>query len=93
MSVLNDNDLEFENKFSPCKVANKDGLTVLSMKIASEEKEVFALVPISFCFEYLFYLAMKEEKTLYYERKDCAQRFIDQQHFSSIAVRLTLTFL
>ena len=88
LPILDDNALEFENKFSPCKVTTKDNLTVLSMKIASEEREVFALVPISFYIEYLFYLAMKEEKTLYYERKELATKFIKEQHFSSIAVSL-----
>lgn len=74
-------------------MTTKDGLTVLSMKITTEETEVFALVPISFFFEYLFYLVMKEEKTLYYERKDRAKKFVVHKHFSSIAVRLTLIFL
>ena len=62
---------------------------MLSMKINSEEKEVLALVPISFYFEYLFYLAMKEEKTLYYERKKYAEKFVEENHFCSIAVSKT----
>ena len=80
--------MEFENKFSPCVVSNKDGVLYFAMEVGQKKMETVAIAPVSFYFEYLFYLAMKKENDLYYVRKERCDEFIQGSHFSSIAVCL-----
>ena len=87
-SDLNESELEFENKFSPCVLSNKDGVLYFTMEVGQKKMETVAIAPASFYFEYLFYLAMKQENDLYYVRKERCDQFIRDGHFSSIAVCL-----
>ena len=83
--------MEFENKFSPCVVSNRDGVLYFTMEIGQKKMETVAIAPASFYFEYLFYLAMKQENDLYYVRKERCDQFIRDGHFSSIAVCLYMS--
>ena len=84
---MSDEDLVIENQFCPCAVEKENNLTQVILAAGGESKKPLSfLIPVSFFFEYIFYLTMKKEGDLYYSRCERAAQAATADNLYSIVV-------